>query len=282
MTGITKVLKFAEGITTSPPIDVSIGFGKYASASAFVAAKGAPAAEGDVFYNTTTDKVWFYDGTAWRVIENALNNFSAIVDPGVNDDLSLGYQVGSKWLNTATRQLFFAIDVTLGAADWVEVGEPLIGKKEIPSGLVNGVNKNFVISLTPLDDTLLVLRNGSVVPNSQYSFSHPIVTFVTAPSIGSIIEVYYLTNGTPAIAPVSSGIFTQIFHDITAGEIIAKQLLLPTPPPVPTEVVLDVIGGTSQRYGVDFTISGNVLDWNGLRLDGQIVAGSELRIWWFS
>lgn len=54
----------------------------------------------------------------------AQNNFTAVVDPTVNDDTTLGYSTGSMWENTATnpKKVFFCRDATDGAADWLELG----------------------------------------------------------------------------------------------------------------------------------------------------------------
>lgn len=283
MAGETRILKFAEGVSVGAPISTGVGassFSVYASEAAFVADKGSPAAEGDAFFNSTSNKVEFYDGTTWRVVESLLNNFSAMADPTINDDSADGYEIGSKWLNTTDETLWIAKGVGVGAADWVQLGSGIIGKKEIPTGTINGLNTTFSITLTPIDDTLLVIRNGTVIPNSEYSFSHPTITFNTAPAIGTIVEAFYLTAGTPAITPISSD-FRLYFHTLTGGEITAKQITLPNTPIVANETVLDVIGGTSQEYSVDYTVSGAVLDWNGLGLDGQLTAGDVLRIIYF-
>lgn len=283
MAGETRILKFAEGVSVGAPISTGVGassFSVYASEAAFVTDKGSAATEGDAFFNSTTDKVEFYDGTSWRVVESLLNNFTAIADPTATDDSADGYQVGSKWLNTSENTLFIATNVGVGVAVWLKVGGSFVGKKEIPTGTINGVNTTFSISLTPIDDTLLVLRNGTVIPNSQYSFTHPTVTFTVAPPLGTTIEVFYLTEGDPAIVPVSSD-FSQYFHTVTAGEITAKQITLPNTPIVANETVLDVIGGTSQQYSIDYSVSGAVLTWNGYALDGQLTAGDVLRVLYF-
>jgi hypothetical protein len=283
MAGETRILKFAEGVSVGAPISTGIGatsLGVYPSQAAFVTDKGSAAAEGDAFFNSTTDKVEFYDGTSWRTVESLQNNYAAIIDPTSNDDSADGYQIGSKWLNTVANTLFIATSVGVGTATWLQVGGSFIGKKEIPAGLINGANTTYAISLTPIDDTLLVILDGLTIPNSFYSFTHPTITFNTAPRIGQNLEVFYLTVGDPAITPVTSD-FEQYFHTITAGEITAKEITLPHTPIVAGETVLDVIGGCSQEYSVDYTVSGNTLSWNGLALDGVLTAGDILRVIYF-
>ena len=46
------------------------------------------------------------------------NNMNATTDPTVDDDVDLGYDYGSFWLNKTTKKLFCCADPTDGAADW--------------------------------------------------------------------------------------------------------------------------------------------------------------------
>lgn len=48
----------------------------------------------------------------------AKNNFAAAADPGVNDDSTAGYSVGSLWLNTTSGVSFRCVDATAAAAVW--------------------------------------------------------------------------------------------------------------------------------------------------------------------
>ena len=49
------------------------------------------------------------------------SNFTATVDPTVNDDVTLGYSTGSPWVNTATGYIFVLVDPSPAAADWQQV-----------------------------------------------------------------------------------------------------------------------------------------------------------------
>lgn len=67
------------------------------------------------------NQVLQYNGADWvaaTISTGSLNNFTAVVDPTVTDDSSLGYTVGSQWLNTATDQLWFCADASIGVAVW--------------------------------------------------------------------------------------------------------------------------------------------------------------------
>lgn len=77
----------------------------------------------------------------------------------------------------------------------------------------------------------------------------------------------------------SSTEFTTEFRTLTVGEAAAKALTLANIPDTATEVVVMPVGGSTQFYGVDYTVFGNILDWNGLGLDTiGLVAGDELVI----
>lgn len=40
------------------------------------------------------------------------------VDPTVNDDVTRGFRIGSRWINTASDEEFVCFDATTGAAVW--------------------------------------------------------------------------------------------------------------------------------------------------------------------
>jgi hypothetical protein len=83
---------------------------------------------GSYWVNTSSRTVFFlHDNTAtaavWERVDNIKNN-SAAADPAVTDDSAAGYEVGSLWVNTSTRRLFFASSVGTGAAVWERIDPP--------------------------------------------------------------------------------------------------------------------------------------------------------------
>lgn len=50
------------------------------------------------------------------------NKLDAIQAPGVSDDSSQNYSVGSKWVDVTNDKVYFCTDATVGAATWSEVG----------------------------------------------------------------------------------------------------------------------------------------------------------------
>jgi len=49
------------------------------------------------------------------------NNISASTAPGVTDDTSAGYKVGSMWLDLTADKAYICLDVSAGAAVWMEI-----------------------------------------------------------------------------------------------------------------------------------------------------------------
>lgn len=54
-------------------------------------------------------------------VENIKNNYGATTAPTVNDDSSVGYSVGSIWVDTTADVVYVAVDVSVGAAIWKDV-----------------------------------------------------------------------------------------------------------------------------------------------------------------
>jgi hypothetical protein len=284
MAGTTRTLVFAEGVDVVGPAQSFLettSFTVYAGTAAFVTAKGEAAALGDAFADSLTNNVLFYDGTKWNTVNDIKSNFTAVADPTANDDTGDGYEVGSLWINTANGKVFVALDVTLTAAVWMQVGRALIGKREDFTASVNGVLDQFSLGFVPVEETLLVLLNGLVVPASQYTFVHPVITMATAPVLGQTLEVQYITNGSTSLVPIVIT-WRVTYHTLTGGEITAKQLTLPYTPLAGAQVLVDLIGGTSQDYSVDFSVTGAVVGWNGLGLESALIAGSKLRFAYYS
>jgi hypothetical protein len=61
-------------------------------------------------------------------------------------------------------------------------------------------------------------------------------------------------------------------------DILNKEITLLDTPMTPQFVLLQVDGGAPAFYSLDFTVSGNVLSWNGLRLDGLLEVGDRVQV----
>lgn len=78
--------------------------------------------------------------------------------------------------------------------------------------------------------------------------------FLIGQSAGSIIEIVTLTQ----------------------DDIDAKQVTLNTTPLSPSTVIVTPEGGIPQINGIDYTIAGNILSWDGLGLDGFLEVNEVL------
>lgn len=65
---------------------------------------------------------------------------------------------------------------------------------------------------------------------------------------------------------------------LTLGDITSKFVELANTPYIASDVLLSIGGAPGQTYGLDYIVSGNNLDWDGLGLDGVLVAGDVLTI----
>jgi len=162
----------------------------------------------------------------------------------------------------------------------IESSNSGVGYQEVPAGVVNGSNTLFgPLTFTPTnEDSIAVFVDGLIVDTAEWSLVGSSIQFATAPHVGALIYLFYLTNGTVTPPPVVSGIWKTEYRSITIGEAAAKQLTLAHTPAAPSEVMLDIIGGGAQEFATDFTVASNILDWNGLGLDGVLSSGDKLRI----
>lgn len=152
-------------------------------------------------------------------------------------------------------------------------------------GTANGVNQNFPLAFVPVNDQSILVFSNTVnflTTDWIYNSSSNQIEFVSAPAAGVDVYVYYLTSGATITPPSPSGVKQVEYRTLTVGEVAAKQLTLSATPAEATKVIVDIIGGTSQHYSIDYTVSSNDLIWNGLGMDGILSSGDVLRIFYFS
>ena len=121
MAGKTKVLQISEGVAVTGPQQsflTASSLDTYSSTANYISAKGSAAEEGDIFGNTTSNKINYYNGTEWIEIGEK-NNFAASADPSATDDSASGYVVGSQWIDTTNDRSWICVDNTASAAVWL-------------------------------------------------------------------------------------------------------------------------------------------------------------------
>lgn len=110
-----------DGVQTVETVDMDL-FGNGTVAARPLS--GAVAGDIYIVYDTSLGQyAWnVWNGTTWEYMEARKSNLTAVVAPTASDDNTLGYSVGSIWVNTATDNVYFATDVTTGAAVWRTTG----------------------------------------------------------------------------------------------------------------------------------------------------------------
>jgi hypothetical protein len=161
-----------------------------------------------------------------------------------------------------------------------------IGYQEPLSGVINGTNAIFSLTQYPSSSgSVAIFNDGMIIPQiTGFAASGQQITFQTGwiPQPGQDLYAFYLINGS-GTGPISTGNQVVEYRTISSGEASAKFLTLAQLPAVGTKTMVDVIGGVAQAYGLDFTVTGNVLDWNGLGLDSiPTISGDVFRIVYFT
>jgi hypothetical protein len=154
-------------------------------------------------------------------------------------------------------------------------------------GVGNGSNKNFPIlsGYFPIaQEAILVFSNTAHYVNTEwtYNVNQNQVEFVVAPKAGVEVYIYFLTDGETITVPSPSGIQQVIYHTVTATEITNKHLTLLVAPAVPAKVLVDHIGGTSQVFGDDYSVTGTTFNWSGLGMELFLVENDIIRIVYYS
>jgi hypothetical protein len=163
------------------------------------------------------------------------------------------------------------------AAEWKPVGSQIIGDQE-RLGVGDGLTTIFSLSTVPLnDDAIGLYLNGVLVEKTDYSVSGSQITFNTAPAVAQVVYAKWFTDGTPSSPPISSGSFEAEYREVNATEFANKELTLNNVPADPTKVIVDIIDGSTQEFGVDFTVLVNNVSWNGLGMDGDVAIGTKIR-----
>jgi len=113
---------------------------------------------------------------------------------------------------------------------------------------------------------------------------------VTPKKIGMVVYVqsdatYYKWTSlgwdyffTPVNMSTIVGLHRTELRVISSSESLAMELTLLAVPSSPTEVVVMTVGGTVQKYGTDYVVSGNVVSWNGYGMETIIESGDMLVI----
>lgn len=89
-------------------------------------------------------------------------------------------------------------------------------------------------------------------------------------------EYLIFTSGIPGVGGYKVEQIT-----ISAAQEATQAIILNEQPTQPTRTLMFIDGAGSTFYGLDFTVSGNVLSWAGTRLDGLLAENDLVRLVYF-
>lgn len=136
-------------------------------------------------------------GDSYKGAWNASSNTPTLADgAGSNGDYYRVSVSGTQNLGSGSISFSAGNLVIYNGTIWQQAGassSSTTPERETPSGTINGVNKIFTISNTPIANTLEVYVNGLLQDlTNDYTFSGTTITFVDAPSVGeTILTLYY-------------------------------------------------------------------------------------------
>lgn len=190
--------------------------------------------------NATTG-IKVFDGTV-----APYNNYGATSPPTVNDDLSLGYIVGSQWVDTLNQIAYVLIDPTVGAALWKELsivagptgptGPQTVGAYQKYEFIANQNQTVFYAGHVP--GYTDVYYNGVRLQPSEYYDANPAYIILNNPSTrGDPVEIIAWqiasisqltgptgptgsTGDTGATGPAASGAFQRTEYTAVDGQTI--------------------------------------------------------------
>jgi hypothetical protein len=136
---------------------------------------------------------------------------------------------------------------------------------EIPAGDVDGINNIFVLAEIPYSNSLRLFVNGQLqVVGLNYTISDNVIAFVDAPISGQKVRAYY------RFSDITSSILRA--DNETPSGIVDGANYVFTLTYTPTTGSLSLyVNGKMQFLGVDYNLSGNVINFLNIPLAGQYV-----------
>lgn len=96
------------------------------------------------------------------------------------------------------------LDLSIRELCRINFAQNAIFQQETPTGLVNGINQDFVLSETPLNDlSLIIFIDGLPLEKTQYSRIGTSVTLTVAPAPGQSVVAFYTVDSPTSINPLS-------------------------------------------------------------------------------
>lgn len=171
-----------------------------------------------------------YDGyirIAGGATTNIKSTFNSAVAPTVNEDSGDGFAIGSRWLDTTADKEYVALDVTVGAAVWVETtGGGGSGITELTGDVTAGPGSGSQAA-TLVSGTNAALTTPKIITSiNDVNGNEMLSLTATGSAVNNIALTNAATGGTPTIAAVGSDADVSIdLQPKGAGVIIAESAL---------------------------------------------------------
>ena len=139
-----------------------------------------------------------------------------------------------------------------GGGSGVGTGVSTLPYSEVPSGTVNGSNKVFTLTYTPVNPAgIQVVLNGGIQKNGvDYTMSGNTINFVTAPANGSIVYAFYNDQ-------ISTSTFNMPYDETPGGLINGSNTAYTlTYTPASATSLQVVLNGNVLLPTTDYTLSG--------------------------
>jgi hypothetical protein len=244
--------------------------------AAFLSRTQDSATVGKVTLNNSSDVL---SGTVISNTQQAINElFDADGTNGENDTArkdyaSTNYVTNGSSRKAAIEQLdtaLYTVATTLMAGS----GEPEVETFLLSAGDIT--NGYVTLASNPISSASTFLDVKGYPPqflSDDYSVALNVVSWTGLGLdgvlvAGDIVRVKYWILPSPQVETFI----------LSPGDIAAKQVTLTSTPATPTKTQLDVKGYPSQYYTDDYVVTGNILDWTGLALDGLLIAGDKIRV----
>lgn len=133
-----------------------------------------------------------------------VNIFNATSDPTVTDDVSSGFTVGSRWVNTTTSWEFTALSVAAGAAVWTRISSPSMVAAVVPQPGASNI-------LLPFTNSASAANVGGALNQGLWT---PILLTRPTPISGLAFHVTTAASGGAAVVGRCA-----IFNDNGAGGV---------------------------------------------------------------
>jgi len=159
------------------------------------------------------------------------DNFDSTRDPTSTDDESLGYQVGSQWVNGLSRTAWVLVDPAIGAAIWKQIAEGPTGPTGAPqAGAYQkyefvAQQGQYVFYADHVPGYTDVYYDGVRLTPDQYDDSNASYVLLNNPAIGGdpveiiawqIASISQLTGPSGPTGPAATGAYVR--HEFTATD----------------------------------------------------------------